>query len=156
MDNPVSHSAYCSFCLCLLDRPKYTRQMCSAVRHNVTHFVCMHLRISLLCIICRYGVISLCFSLCFFQFCASPLVPWLGWIILKFQGFCRQTFAHFLQLALAVPVRIRKCAKREMWCNRKNTNPEMLQTGKRMKPEITNPETRTVGKLREKCKDDWI
>ena len=38
---------------------------------------------------------------CFFQFRASPLVPWLGWIILKFRGFCRQTFAHFLQLALA-------------------------------------------------------
>ena len=37
----------------------------------------------------------------FFQFCASPLMPWLGWIVLKFRGFCRQLFAHFLQPALA-------------------------------------------------------
>ena len=37
----------------------------------------------------------------FFQFCASPLTPWLGWIVLKFRGFCRQLFAHFLQPALA-------------------------------------------------------
>ena len=31
----------------------------------------------------------------FFQFRASPLMPWLGWIVWNFRGFCRQLFAHF-------------------------------------------------------------
>ena len=37
----------------------------------------------------------------FFQLRASPLTPWLGWIVLKFCGFLPPTFAHFLQPALA-------------------------------------------------------
>ena len=49
----------------------------------------------------------------FFQFRGSP---WL-WIVLKFHGFCRQHFAHFLQPGLAHFLNVRQSLLLISWCS---------------------------------------